>query len=181
MICRASAKAIVHNSGAFVEDADLALFGILQSAWFTAWQATVGGRIKSDYRFNNRLVYNTFPFVGLDSRHRAHIELAADEVLAARAAHPDASLADLYDPIATPADLVAAHRGLDRAVDLAFSSRHKFSTDVDRLRFLFDRYAIAAGAGQLTVGSGATPSRSPSASGAGLGQRACPRQMAAAT
>jgi hypothetical protein len=142
-------RAVVHNSGAFVEEADLALFGVLQSAWFTAWQATVGGRIKSDFRFNNRLVYNTFPFVDLNDRNRRRVEEAAAGLLAARSDHPQASLADLYDPLATPADLIAAHRSLDRAVDLAFSARRRFTTDADRLQFLLDRYVRVTAADQL--------------------------------
>lgn len=147
----ANERAIVHNSGAFIEDADLALFGVLQSAMFTSWQATVGGRIKSDYRFNNKLVYNTFPFVELSNGQRARIEAAALEVLDVRSAHPDASLADLYDVLATPADLVAAHRDLDRAVDAAFSPRRKFTTDADRLVLLMERYLTLDRLGQLDV------------------------------
>jgi hypothetical protein len=147
----ANERAIVHNSGAFIEDAGLALFGVLQSAMFTSWQATVGGRIKSDYRFNNKLVYNTFPFVELSNGQRARIEAAVLEVLDVRSAHPDASLADLYDVLATPADLVAAHRDLDRAVDAAFSPRRKFTTDADRLVHLMERYLTLDRFGQLDV------------------------------
>jgi hypothetical protein len=109
----------------------------------------VGGRIKSDFRFNNRLVYNTFPFVDLNDRNRRRVEEAAAGLLAARSDHPQASLADLYDPLATPADLIAAHRSLDRAVDLAFSARRRFTTDADRLQFLLDRYVRVTAADQL--------------------------------
>lgn len=149
----ASERAIVHNSGAFVENADLALFGTLQSAMFTAWQGTVGGRIKSDFRFNNKMVYNTFPFVELTERQRARIEEAAQKVLDVRAAHSGASLADLYDRLAIPADLLAAHHDLDRAVDGAFSPRRNFETDGDRLAFLLDRYVELITSGQLQVAS----------------------------
>jgi hypothetical protein len=48
----------------------------------------------------------------------ARIEEAA-AVLDARAKHPDSSLADLYDPLTMPADLVKAHHKLDAAVDAA--------------------------------------------------------------
>ena len=41
---------------------------------------------------------------------RAAVESAAQGVLDARAAHPESSLADLYDPITMPPDLTKAHQ-----------------------------------------------------------------------
>ncbi|MGA2452158.1 MAG: DNA methyltransferase [Solirubrobacteraceae bacterium] len=145
----ASENAIVHNSGAYIEGADLALFGILQSEMFSAWQRTVGGRIKSDYRFNNRLVYNTFPFPQPSDGQRKRIEEAANEVLLARAARPRSSLAVLYDPLTQPGDLVLAHRRLDQAVDGAFGRRARLG-EAERLSFLFGEYVRLLSAGQLT-------------------------------
>lgn len=145
---RAEVRAIVHNSGAFVESADLALFGLLQSEMFSTWQRVVGGRIKSDYRFNNRLVYNTFPFPELGDLQRSRIEEAASAVLQARSSHSGASLADLYDPLATPRDIVVAHRHLDRAVDLAFGRRKRLG-EAERMTFLFDEHVRMLEAGQL--------------------------------
>jgi len=60
-------------------------------------------------------------------------------VLDARAAPPEASLADLYDPIAMPPDLRRAHQALDRAVDAAYG-RKSLSTDAERVAFLFELY-----------------------------------------
>lgn len=57
----------------------------------------------------------------------------------ARAAHPTASLADLYDPDTMPADLRRAHGGLDRAVDRLYR-REPFASDRDRVEHLFGRY-----------------------------------------
>jgi hypothetical protein len=136
----AGADAVVHDSGAYVESADLALFGVLQSAMFAAWQRTVGGRIRSDYRFNNRLVYNTFPFPRLTGAQRERVAAAAQEVLAARAAHPGVSLGRLYAPGATPADLLRAHRRLDAAVDAAFGH----APETDRLATLLARHEAEA-------------------------------------
>lgn len=135
----ASEDAVVHDSGAYVETADLTLFGLLQSEMFAAWQRTVGGRIKSDYRFNNRLVYNTFPFPRLSRAHRDRVAAGAREVLAARAVHHGASLADLYSPLGAPSDLVLAHRRLDAAVDSAFGRRGHLS-EADRMSTLLGRY-----------------------------------------
>jgi len=148
----AQTRAIVHNSGSFVEDADLVLFGLLQSEMFSAWQRVVGGRIKSDYRFNNRLVYNTFPFPDPSGKQRERIEEAVEKVLLARASHTGASLAVLYDPLATPRDLLEAHRALDKAVDLAFGRRSRLG-EAERMAFLFDEYVRALDVGQLETSS----------------------------
>lgn len=57
----------------------------------------------------------------------------------ARAAFPDSTLADLYDPLTMPPVLVKAHQKLDAAVDAAYSKK-KFTGDTDRVAFLFERY-----------------------------------------
>ena len=67
------------------------------------------------------------------------IESAAQSVLDARAAHPDSSLADLYDPIAMPPDLRKAHQALDKAVDAAYGKKN-FTSDAERVAFLFELY-----------------------------------------
>jgi len=139
----AERDAVVHDSGAYIENADLTHFGLLQSEMFGAWQRAIGGRIKSDYRFNNRLVYNTFPFPTLTKSQRAAIATAAQLVLDARAAHPNASLADLYSPLGGSTDLFNAHRQLDRKVDSAFG-RRKPPSEAERLEILFSCYAELA-------------------------------------
>jgi very-short-patch-repair endonuclease len=67
------------------------------------------------------------------------IEAAAQGVLDARAAHPGATLADLYDPLTMPPDLVKAHQKLDAAVDAAYGYKGA-ATDAARVAFLFARY-----------------------------------------
>ena len=54
-----------------------------------------------------------------------------------------ATLADLYDPLAMPAPLVAAHHALDAAVDRAYRGRG-FAGEAARVAFLFDRYEALA-------------------------------------
>ena len=70
---------------------------------------------------------------------RAGVETAAQGVLDARQQFPDASLADLYDPVAMPPALRQAHATLDRAVDAAYGKRN-FNSDAERVAFLFDLY-----------------------------------------
>ena len=60
-------------------------------------------------------------------------------MLDTRALYPESSLADLYDPLTMPPDLVKAHHKLDAAVDAAYAKK-KFSGDSDRVAFLFELY-----------------------------------------
>lgn len=132
---------IALNALYMVPGADLGVFGYLESAMFTAWVRAVSGRLKSDYRITTNAVYNTFPFPTPTGPQRAAIETAAQAVLDARDAHPDATLADLYDPLATPKDLLTAHRALDRAVDATFGqTRWNNPDDADRQTVLFAAY-----------------------------------------
>lgn len=118
-------------------DADLWLFGMLQSAMFMVWVKAMAGRMKSDISLSPDLTYSTFPFPARNTR-RAAVEQAAEQVLRSRAAHPDEALRTLYDPLTMPLDLLEAHRALDRAVDAIFG-RGRFD-DVTRLNRLLQRY-----------------------------------------
>jgi hypothetical protein len=105
-----------------------------------AWVRAVAGRLKSDYRYSNQIVYNNFPWPHDPSdKQREAMEQAAQAVLDARAAHPESSLADLYDPVAMPPDLRKAHQALDRAVDAAYGKKG-FTSDAERVAFLFELY-----------------------------------------
>ncbi len=74
---------------------------LLTSAMHMAWLRCVSGRLKSDYRYSIGLVYNTFP-VPPEGANLSSLEPLAQAVLDARAAHPNATLADLYDPVMPP-------------------------------------------------------------------------------
>ena len=60
-------------------------------------------------------------------------------MLDARASFPDASLADLYDPLAMPPVLRKAHQALDKAVDAAYAYTGP-PDDASRVAFLFGLY-----------------------------------------
>lgn len=134
-----NAATICSNTNYLVPDASLFLFGVLTSAMHMAWVRTVCGRLKSDYRYTGSLVYNTFPWPDPSEVQHAAIEKSAQGVLDARGAHPGATLADLYDPVTTPPDLVQAHRILDAAVDVAYG-RRTFASEAERVAFLFELY-----------------------------------------
>ncbi|MEO6079362.1 MAG: DNA methyltransferase [Steroidobacteraceae bacterium] len=114
-------------------------YGVIQSAMHMVWLRYTCGRLKSDYRYSKDIVYNNFPWPDPNDAQREAISQAAQGVLDARAAHPDSTLADLYDPLTMPPDLLKAHQKLDRAVDAAYG-RKDFKTEVERVAFLFECY-----------------------------------------
>lgn len=111
-----SSDIIVNDAVLIIPDASLYHFGVLTSNVHMAWVRAVCGRIKSDYRYSKDIVYNNFPWPDVMDEQRAVIEQLAQGVLDARAQFPDSSLADLYDPLITPPELLKAHQNLDRMV-----------------------------------------------------------------
>jgi len=123
-----------------VEDRDGFLFGVVASSMFITWQRTVGGRLKSDPRFSNTIVWNNLPLPLVSSELRTRIASAGQEVERARQKSLGASLADLYDPKRIPAELVDAHGVLDALVDQAFGAKRACRSELERLQILFARY-----------------------------------------
>ncbi|MEO8926003.1 MAG: type IIL restriction-modification enzyme MmeI, partial [Caulobacteraceae bacterium] len=109
------------------------------SAMHMSWLRYIGGRLKSDYRYSIGLVYNPFPWPALADADKARLDTLAQAVLDARAAHPGATLADLYDPDVMPAGLRRAHRALDAAVDKLYR-KAPFEDDRERVEHLFTLY-----------------------------------------
>lgn len=103
-----------------IPNATLYHFGILESNVHMAWMRTVCGRLKSDYRYSKDVVYNNFPWPSPTPPQQERIESTAQAILAARNLYPDSSLADLYDPLTMPPELLEAHRQNDRAVMQAY-------------------------------------------------------------
>ncbi len=117
-------------------------FGVLSSTMHMAWVRHVAGRLKSDYRYSAKLVYNNYPWpTDVSESKRTAVEKAAAAVIEARDAFPEASLADLYDPLAMPAKLTKAHVKLDRAVDRCYRSQ-PFPNERNRVEFLFRLYEV---------------------------------------
>lgn len=111
--------------------------GVLTSAMHMAWVRYVCGRLKSDYRYSAGIAYNNFPWPEtVAASARGTVEAAAQAVLAARDKYPNASLADLYNPITMPKELAAAHSALDRAVDRCYR-KEPFANDRARVELLF--------------------------------------------
>ena len=134
-------------------------FGVLSSTMHMAWVRTTCGRLESRYRYSKDIVYNNFPWpefpqnlkrnqaVALVHKAQSAIETAANIVLAVRAKfqsgdHP-ATLADLYDPLTMPPELLKAHQKLDAAVDKAYEpsgGKKSYKSDAERVAFLFELY-----------------------------------------
>jgi type II restriction/modification system DNA methylase subunit YeeA len=131
---------IPSNLCSFIANANLFHLGVLHSFMHMVWVKFICGRLKSDYRYSNNLVYNNFPWPENTSENQVkNIEEKAQKVLDVRFAFPNSSLADLYDPLTMPPTLVKAHNDLDKAVDQAYRSQ-PFTSEAKRMEFLFELY-----------------------------------------
>lgn len=136
---RLDAETISSNLVFNAEDPDGYLFGIVSSSMFITWQKAIGGRLKSDLRFSNTVVWNNFPLPEVSEKLRAEIIAGGQAVLDARTLHPERCLADHYNPLAMSPQLLTAHRKLDKAVDRAFRQK-PFNSNEERLETLLKSY-----------------------------------------
>src|SRR5665811_983047 len=105
------------------------------------------------------IVYNNFPWPefaqnptpnqppAISAKAQTAIETAAQAVLDVRARFQSgdqaATLADLYDPLTMPPELLKAHQKLDAAVDKAYErsgGKKSYKSDAERVAFLFELY-----------------------------------------
>ena len=131
---------ISNNTMSVVAKSSLFHFGVLASIMHMSWIKYICGRIKSDYRYSNELVYNNYPFPkNVSEKQKKAVEEKAQNVLNIRSQFSDCSLADLYDPLSMPPNLKKAHQELDKAVDNCYGSK-SFKNDKERIEFLFGLY-----------------------------------------
>ena len=133
------AGTVVADSALAVYDAPLWLFAILTSKMHMAWVKTVGGRLKTDYRYSAQLCYNTFPFPTISEAQKAELASLAQDVLDLREEHFDMTLGEMYNPETMPEDLKEAHHRLDLAVEHCYRPE-PFTSDEERLECLFKLY-----------------------------------------
>jgi N-6 DNA Methylase len=129
---------IASNKLQIIVGANLLYFGILNAALHMAWMRTVTGRLKSDYSYSPT-VYNTFPWPEMSAEQEGKIAESAQGILDARAAWPNSTLADLYDPDLMPPNLRKAHQTLDLAVDRLYR-KAPFASERERVEHLFGLY-----------------------------------------
>ena len=129
---------VASNAASFVPNATLYHFGVLTSSMHMAWMRVVCGRLESRYRYSVNIVYNNYPWCNPTDEQKAKIEQTAQAILDARSQFPEASLADLYNPLTMPPVLRKAHEANDKAVEKAYGKT--FSNDDERVAFLFEKY-----------------------------------------
>lgn len=134
------------DSATIIEEATLYDFGILTSNVHMAWMRTVAGRLKSDYRYSAKIVYNNFPWPEVTDEQKEIISKTAQAILEARALYPDCSLADLYDELTMPVELRQAHQANDMAVMRAYGlqkivdGKKTWLTESETVVRLFEMY-----------------------------------------
>ncbi|WP_455463683.1 DNA methyltransferase [Streptococcus salivarius] len=141
-----SKENLASNLVLIIPNASLFHFGILTSNVHMAWMRTVAGRLKSDYRYSAKIVYNNFPWPEVTDAQKEKISKTAQGILDARALYPDSSLADLYDELTMPKELRRAHQANDKAVMEAYGltkiidGKKTWLTESETVARLFELY-----------------------------------------
>ncbi len=151
------ASVVASNATLVIPNASLYHFGVLTSKMHMIWVKQVAGRLKSDFRYSAKLVYNNFPWaLDVSPEKREQIEALASKILEIRVAYGDGrvgflpspkwktgvrpcSLADLYNPLTMPPDLLKAHHALDKTVDQCYR-KAPFTSERERIEYLFAEY-----------------------------------------
>lgn len=131
---------IASNAATIVANATLYHFGVMTSNVHMSWVRAVAGRLKSDYRYSNSVVYNTFPWPEPNAEQKAAIEKAAQGIIDARNRYPNDSLADLYHETTMPQDLRKAHQANDAAVMKAYGMPIKETDEASCVAWLMRLY-----------------------------------------
>ena len=134
-----SKDVIASNSVMTAMNADLYLFGVLESNIHMSWVQTLCGRMKSDYRYSPAL-YNNFPWPSPTKEQKEKIIKTAQNILDMRAKYPNSSLANLYNPDSMPKPLSDAHIANDRAVMQAYGFWGKLNTKSECIAALMKMY-----------------------------------------
>jgi len=130
---------VVNNLAFAVYQPPPYLLAILSSRLHRIWAETVGGKLKTDIRYSNTLVYNTFPVSALSDSQKTVLGDNAKAILKARATYPGKSIAWLYNPETMPISLVQAHHENDAYIEEYIYGR-LFNDDTQRLERLFTLY-----------------------------------------
>ena len=139
---------VVSNAALAIYNSEPWVFGVLTSQMHMAWVRVVAGRLKSDLRYSNTLCYNNFPFPCINAEQVEKLNRKSEVILSMRESYHEKTMAWLYDPDTMPADLLAAHRALDVAVEQCYRAK-PFTSDPERLEHLFALYE------QMTAAEGA--------------------------
>ncbi|NFB52050.1 class I SAM-dependent DNA methyltransferase [Clostridium botulinum] len=130
---------IVNNSCFAVEINEVWIMGVLMSLMHMLWVKTVGGRIKTDYRYSADICYNTFPFPKISQNKKKIITEYVFKVIEEREKNFEKTLGELYEPDTMPSGLKEAHNNLDLVIERCYRTR-EFRSDEERLECLFNLY-----------------------------------------
>lgn len=130
---------IISNKCYALFDAPLWNMALVASRLHWVWVSTVCVRLEMRLSYSNTLGWNTFPVPTLTEKNKTDLTRCAEDILLAREHHFPATIADLYDPEAMPADLRAAHDRNDEVLERIYIGR-RFKNDTERLEKLFDLY-----------------------------------------
>lgn len=131
---------IVSNTAYAVYDPPAFLLALLSSRLHLLWDNTIGGRLRTDLRYSNTLIYNTFPIPRLSDEQKRILGDNSKAILKARAKHPGKTIAELYNPDGMPGDLREAHEANDVYIEEYIYGR-KFKDDSQSLELMFSMYA----------------------------------------
>lgn len=131
---------IISDAVITINNAPIWLLGILESKMHMVWLRSIGGKLKTDYRYSAGLVYNTFPIPELSVTRKNILEEAVFEMLDVRE-EEGGTLAELYGGANKPMNerLRQAHEKIDGIVERAYQQK-PFESDEERLSVLLNLY-----------------------------------------
>ena len=132
-------KYAYNDSVQIIENPSPIILAILLSKMHLLWASSIGGKLKSDFRYSSTLSYNTFPFPKIDKKQEELLGQYVFDILAARANHIGRTLAWMYNSQTMPADLKKAHKALDEAIEKCYRLQ-PFNSDSERLEHLYKLY-----------------------------------------
>lgn len=130
---------VISNLAFAIYNAEPWLFALLTSKIHMVWLGAVGGKMKTDYRYSNTIVYNNFPVPHLTGPMKEKFTRTALRILDVREYFCELTLAELYDPDTMPHMLHEAHADNDALVDSIYR-KSGFASDEERLAALFKLY-----------------------------------------
>jgi len=132
-------ESIIINSAQVIFDPEPFIFSVLNSKIHMAWVKFAGGKLKTDYRYNAGLCYNTYPLPPISNEQKNDLKRSTMRILSEREQYSEKTLAELYDPDKMPKGLKEAHDVNDIIVEKCYRSK-SFINDEERLEHLFKRY-----------------------------------------
>ncbi|MEX0895663.1 MAG: DNA methyltransferase [Patescibacteria group bacterium] len=135
----ASSNEVISDACQVIPNPPTYIFSIISSKMHLAWLNSVGGKLKTDYRYSKDIVYNNFPLKSLTDNEMSKLQSSTKEILFIRQNHSEKILADLYDPDKMPDDLREAHHRNDILVDSLYRQK-PYESEEERLSDLFKLY-----------------------------------------